>query len=267
MCERDREGMGQCYGKAKLTVENDGSTNNNAITSSTTTIIASSNDRPQTPLPSSSASNGAVKSTPGRPSNHSSQSPWPSPYPHGVSASPLPGGVSPSPARGSATPRRFFRRPFPPPSPAKHIKASLAKRLGHGAKPKEGPIPEDRGAEPEQALDKSFGYSKNFGAKFELGREVGRGHFGHTCSARGKKGDLKDRPVAVKIISKAKVQNSHSLYAVVLISFTVCTYLWTLISVTFLHDRNKKAGIYSYLEQKYVVLLKITIMGIYIYIN
>lgn len=191
--------MGQCYGKTKLTVENDASTNN------TTTIIASSNDQAQTPLPSSSASNGAVKSTPGRPSNPS-QSPWPSPYPHGVSSSPLPGGVSPSPARGSATPRRFFRRPFPPPSPAKHIKASLAKRLGHGAKPKEGPIPEDRGAEPEQALDKSFGYSKNFGAKFELGREVGRGHFGHTCSARGKKGDLKDRPVAVKIISKAKVQ-------------------------------------------------------------
>ncbi|XP_050249502.1 CDPK-related kinase 3-like isoform X2 [Quercus robur] len=196
--------MGQCYGKTNLTVENDASTNN------TTTIVASSNDHPQTPLASSSASNGAVKSTPGRPSNLS-QSPWPSPYPHGVSASPLPGGVSPSPARGSATPRRFFRRPFPPPSPAKHIKASLAKRLGHGAKPKEGPIPEDRGAEPEQALDKSFGYSKNFGAKFELGREVGRGHFGHTCSARGKKGDLKDRPVAVKIISKAKMTTAISI--------------------------------------------------------
>ena len=192
--------MGQCYGKTNPTAEND---------FTTTTIITDSNDRAQTPLPSGSGSNGAVnvpsvKNTPARSSNPS-QSPWPSPYPHGVSASPLPGGVSPSPARGSATPRRFFRRPFPPPSPAKHIKASLAKRLGHGTKPKEGPIPEERGAEPEQALDKSFGYSKNFGAKFELGREVGRGHFGHTCSAKGKKGDLKDRPVAVKIISKAKV--------------------------------------------------------------
>ena len=80
------------------------------------------------------------------------------------------------------------------------------KRLG--GKPKEGPIPEDRGAEPEQALDKSFGYGKNFGAKYELGKEVGRGHFGHTCSARGKKGELKDQPVAVKIVSKAKVQCS-----------------------------------------------------------
>ena len=121
-----------------------------------------------------------------------------------MNASPLPGdGVSPSPARGT-TPRRFFRRPFPPPSPAKHIRASLAKRLGQ-ARPKEGPIPEDRGAEAEQALDKSFGYGKNFGAKYELGKEVGRGHFGHTCSARVKKGELKDQLVAVKIISKAKV--------------------------------------------------------------
>ncbi|MCI21338.1 CDPK-related kinase 3-like, partial [Trifolium medium] len=55
-----------------------------------------------------------------------------------------------------------------------------------------------------QSLDKSFGYSKNFGAKYELGKEVGRGHFGHTCAARAKKGDLKDQPVAVKIISKSK---------------------------------------------------------------
>ena len=58
----------------------------------------------------------------------------------------------------------------------------------------------------ERGLDKSFGYGKNFGAKFELGREVGRGHFGHTYSAKGKKGELKGQPVAVKIISKVKVR-------------------------------------------------------------
>ncbi|KAE7999311.1 hypothetical protein FH972_003755 [Carpinus fangiana] len=196
--------MGQCYGKTNPTTEND---------TTITTITAASDDRPQTPLPSGSGSNGVVnvptvKNTPAR-SSH--PSPWPSPYPHGVSASPLPGGVSPSPARGSSTPRRFFRRPFPPPSPAKHIKASLAKRLGHGAKPKEGPIPEERGAEPERALDKSFGYSKNFGAKYELGKEIGRGHFGHTCSARGKKGELKDQSVAVKIISKSKMTTAISI--------------------------------------------------------
>ncbi|KAF2315184.1 hypothetical protein GH714_038366 [Hevea brasiliensis] len=155
--------MGQCYGKTNPTNEND----------STTTIVATG-DRNQTPLRPATPRNGAVgvqsvKNTPARSSN---PSPWPSPYPHGVSASPLPGGVSPSPARAS-TPRRFFRRPFPPPSPAKHIAASLAKRLG-GAKPKEGPIPEHGGTETEQqqqSLDKSFGYSKNFGAKYELGKE------------------------------------------------------------------------------------------------
>ncbi|KAJ4842137.1 Cyclin-dependent kinase 4 [Turnera subulata] len=199
--------MGQCYGKTNPTNENDAT--------ATTTIVAPA-DRGQTPLPSSSPRNGAasyggVKSTPGR-SSH--PSPWPSPYPHGVAASPLPAGVSPSPAR-SSTPRRFFRRPFPPPSPAKHIAASLAKRLG-GGKPKEGPIPEHGSAEGEQqqqqqSLDKSFGYSKNFGAKYELGKEVGRGHFGHTCSARVKKGEFRDQSVAVKIISKAKMTTAISI--------------------------------------------------------
>jgi hypothetical protein len=128
--------------------------------------------------------------------------------------------VSPSPAR--STPRRFFKRPFPPPSPAKHIKATLAKRLGVG-KPKEGTIPEEGGvgagagaavaaadsAEAERPLDKTFGFAKNFGAKYDLGKEVGRGHFGHTCSAVVKKGEFKGHTVAVKIISKAKVRGDH----------------------------------------------------------
>lgn len=193
--------MGQCYGKPNLKGDN-GETNAN-----TTTLVVSG-DRNQV---SSTPANGSVgvesvKNTPARSSN---QSPWPSPYPHGVSASPLPAGVSPSPARAS-TPRRFFRRPFPPPSPAKHIKASLAKRLG-GGKPKEGPIPEERGTEQDQSLDKNFGYSKNFGAKYELGKEVGRGHFGHTCSAKVKKGEFRDQPVAVKIISKAKMTTPISI--------------------------------------------------------
>lgn len=182
--------MGQCYGK----------------TVPTTTIVAASEDDqpPQTPV-TPSANNGAVnvpsvKNTPARSSAAASQ--WPSPYPYGGGSSPLPGGVTPSPAR--STPRRFFKRPFPPPSPAKHIKASLARRLGHN-KPREGPIPEDGATVTDQSLDKNFGYNKNFGAKYELGKEIGRGHFGHTCHARGRKGELKDQSVAVKIISKAKV--------------------------------------------------------------
>lgn len=87
------------------------------------------------------------------------------------------------------------------------------------AKPKEGPIPEEQGegggGEGERSLDKSFGYGKNFGAKFELGKEVGRGHFGHTCWAKGKKGDLKGQSVAVKIISKAKVRGFVMFFFVI----------------------------------------------------
>ncbi|KAG5231509.1 calcium-dependent protein [Salix suchowensis] len=201
--------MGQCYGKTSPANEND---------ASTVTIVASSSDNNQsTPLPSSTSRNGvrSVKNTPAR-SSSTHPSPWPSQYPHGVASSPLPVGVSPSPARAS-TPRRFFRRPFPPPSPAKHIAASLVKRLGGGGKPKEGPIPEHAGVEADQqqqqqqSLDKSFGYSKNFGAKYELGKEIGRGHFGHTCSATVKKGALKDQTVAVKIISKAKMTTAISI--------------------------------------------------------
>ncbi|CAA0836237.1 CDPK-related kinase 3 [Striga hermonthica] len=115
-----------------------------------------------------------------------------------------------------STPRRFFKKPFPPPSPAKHIRASLRK-LGQRKKPpREGPIPEDADAgESEQqqqhALDKNFGYNKNFGAKYELGKEVGRGHFGHTCCAKGRKGELKDTPLAVKIISKAQMTTAISI--------------------------------------------------------
>lgn len=87
--------------------------------------------------------------------------------------------------------------------------SAILKRHGAPGKSKEGPIPEDHGGDNEggeRPLDKSFGYPKNFAAKYELGKEVGRGHFGHTCWAKGKKGELKNLPVAVKIISKAKVR-------------------------------------------------------------
>lgn len=184
--------MGQCYGK-NIAVEDaiDGSRDRNKVVSNQNGVSSSS-----------------VKNTP----THPSSSPWRSPYPHAPSplpsiSSPLPPGVSPSPAR--STPRRFFRRPFPPPSPAKHIKSSLVKRQG-APKPKDGPIPEDS-VENERPLDKSFGYSKNFASKYELGHEVGRGHFGHTCFAKARKGELKGQPVAVKIISKAKMTTAIAI--------------------------------------------------------
>ncbi|TYG57319.1 hypothetical protein ES288_D08G132800v1 [Gossypium darwinii] len=123
-------------------------------------------------------------------------------------ASPLPAGVAPSPSP-ARTPGRKFRWPLPPPSPAKPIMAAIMRRKGSNkAAPTEGTIPEDgEGA----VLDKNFGYGKNLGAKFELGKEVGRGHFGHTCWAKGKKGELKGKSVAVKIISKAKMTSAISV--------------------------------------------------------
>ncbi|RRT83704.1 hypothetical protein BHE74_00002370 [Ensete ventricosum] len=113
------------------------------------------------------------------------------------SPSPLPGHYKNSPANSSvtSTPLRFLKRPFPPPSPAKHIKALLARRHG-SVKPNEAPIPE--GSEVEVGLDKNFGFSKQLFSKFELGEEIGRGHFGYTCTAKVKKGDMKGEEVAVK---------------------------------------------------------------------
>ena len=109
---------------------------------------------------------------------------------------------SPLNSSSNSTPKRFFKRPFPPPSPAKHIKAVWARRV----KPNEAAIPE--GEEVEGGgLDKSFGFSKNFASKYEVGEEVGRGHFGYTCKAKFKKGDSKGKDVAVKVIPKAKVSN------------------------------------------------------------
>lgn len=111
---------------------------------------------------------------------------------------------SPVNASANSTPKRFFRKPFPPPSPAKHIRAVLARRHG-SVKPNEASIPEGSEAEGATGLDKNFGFSKHLARKYELGEEVGRGHFGYTCAARFKKGELKGQQVAVKIIPKSKV--------------------------------------------------------------
>ncbi|THF94878.1 hypothetical protein TEA_021454 [Camellia sinensis var. sinensis] len=123
-----------------------------------------------------------------------------------------------SPARSStasanSTPRRIFKRPFPPPSPAKHIKSLLLRR--HGAvKPKNATaIPEGEEGEggDVEGLDKSFGFSKQFTSRYEVGEEVGRGHFGYTCSAVAKKGDLKGQRVAVKVIPKTKMTTAIAI--------------------------------------------------------
>ncbi|ONM60069.1 CDPK-related kinase 1 [Zea mays] len=127
----------------------------------------------------------------------------PSPLPpSSYKGSPANSSVSSTPARGG------LKRPFPPPSPAKHIRALLARRHG-SVKPNEVSIPE--GGEPELGLDKSFGFSKHFFAKYDLGEEIGRGHFGYTCSAKAKKGEHKGQDVAVKVIPKAKMTTAIAI--------------------------------------------------------
>ncbi|KAG5631983.1 hypothetical protein H5410_003700 [Solanum commersonii] len=102
----------------------------------------------------------------------------------------------------TSTLARFFKCPFSPPSPAKHIKALLLRRHG-SVKANAAAIPE--GEETKGAnLDKSFEFSKQFASKYEIGEEMGRGHFGYTCFAIVKIGELKGQKVVVKVIPKAK---------------------------------------------------------------
>lgn len=61
-------------------------------------------------------------------------------------------------------------------------------------------------------LDKQFGYSKQFVVKYEIGEEIGRGHFGYTCKAKVIKGDLKGKEVAVKVIPKEKVGKFYMFF-------------------------------------------------------
>ncbi|KAL3525717.1 hypothetical protein ACH5RR_014089 [Cinchona calisaya] len=171
------------------------------------------NDSKRNPIPTKDKDNTIqVKDNGGTPSKKSG--------PESGKKSPLFPFYSPSPAHylfskkspANSTPRSFFKRPFPPPSPAKHIKAVLAKRHG-SVKPNEAAIPEGNESEgvAATALDKSFGFSKNFGNKYELGEEVGRGHFGYTCRAKFKKGELKGQDVAVKVIPKFKMTTAIAI--------------------------------------------------------
>ncbi|KAL1191518.1 CDPK-related kinase 7 [Cardamine amara subsp. amara] len=141
---------------------------------------------------------------------HSAQKTKSSGFPF-YSPSPLPSLFKTSPAVSSSvssTPLRIFKRPFPPPSPAKHIRALLARRHG-SIKPNEATIPE--GSECEVGLDKKFGFSKQFASHYDIDGEVGRGHFGYTCSAKGKKGSLKGQDVAVKVIPKSKMATAIAI--------------------------------------------------------
>ncbi|CAN6819998.1 unnamed protein product [Brassica oleracea] len=139
-----------------------------------------------------------------------------------VKASPLFPFYTPSPAKHrrnksvggesksvTSTPLRQLVRAFHPPSPAKHIRDVLRRRKGK----KEATLPAEGKSEEEEevGLDKRFGYSKEFESRMELGEEIGRGHFGYTCSAKFKKGELKDLEVAVKVIPKSKMTTAIAI--------------------------------------------------------
>ncbi|KAL5738718.1 hypothetical protein ACOSP7_031479 [Xanthoceras sorbifolium] len=186
--------MGLCCSKSVTVVNNNDS-------------IAGPGDGDSTSVPQPKPT-VTVLPTPQADSSSFTLSPFPSPLPAGVAP-------SPSPAR---TPGKKFRWPLPPPSPAKPIMSAIMKRLGSGKeKWKRSPVAENKqgggggGGGAESELNKNFGYSKNFATKFEVGKEVGRGHFGHTCWAKGRKGELKGLPVAVKIISKAKMTTALAI--------------------------------------------------------
>ncbi|KAL2326009.1 hypothetical protein Fmac_025067 [Flemingia macrophylla] len=131
-----------------------------------------------------------------------SPSPLPSWFKSSPSSNSNPGSV------GSTPLRNILKRPFPPPSPAKHIRALLARRHG-SVKPNEASIPE--GAECEVGLDKTFGFAKHFSAHYEIKEEVGRGHFGYTCSGIAKKGAFKGIHVAIKVIPKPKMTTAVAI--------------------------------------------------------
>nr|XP_027192836.1 CDPK-related protein kinase isoform X2 [Cicer arietinum] len=139
-------------------------------------------------------------------SNEETQNPKKTPFFPFYTPSPAHNLFSANFPKTPGTPRRFFR----PPSPAKHIRSLLARRHG-SVKPNIGAsISEGSEAETVAPLDKNFGFSKHFGNKYEVGEEVGRGHFGYTCSAIAKfnnKGDLKGHRVAVKMTTAIAIED------------------------------------------------------------
>ncbi|XVF01220.1 hypothetical protein REPUB_Repub04eG0069200 [Reevesia pubescens] len=138
------------------------------------------------------------------------KSPPPLPLPPTTPFLPMytPSPAHPNKPKTPSTPLRFFKRPFPPPSPAKHIRAVLRRqRKGNKKAENEARIAEGEEEDEEEGveLDKRFGFSKELRSRLEVGEEVGRGHFGYTCSAKFKKGEFKGQQVAVKVIPKTKM--------------------------------------------------------------
>ncbi|KAJ6403515.1 hypothetical protein OIU84_015428, partial [Salix udensis] len=99
----------------------------------------------------------------------------------------------------TSKPSPYF--PLYTPSPFKKTPFKSKKKKKSGADPS---AEDDDDNEEAVELDKRFGFSKEFTSRLEVGEEVGRGHFGYTCSAKFKKGERKGQQVAVKVIPKSK---------------------------------------------------------------
>lgn len=90
--------------------------------------------------------------------------------------------------------------------------ASAGSGLGPGQKP----------------LDKNFGFSKNIALKYDIEEEIGRGHFGHTCAGRIRKGDNKGQRVAIKIIPKGKVWSTVRTFFVQRLAWKPFYVFWMI---------------------------------------
>lgn len=112
----------------------------------------------------------------------------------------------------------------------------LRRRKSNKKAENEGKIVEGEEEEEEGVeLDKRFGFSKELKSKLEVKEEVGRGHFGYTCSAKFKKGEFKDQQVAVKVIPKSKVWSSVFILFSKFIPFdNVCNWKCLILSSSFL---------------------------------
>ncbi|KAL9333468.1 hypothetical protein Peur_073607 [Populus x canadensis] len=119
----------------------------------------------------------------------------------------------------TSTPLRFFKKSLAPPSLTKYFKAVLRRQ---NKKEKNTLVvfhhfvndawkflyykskDELRNHTPYR-WELSRWQRYEFTSRLEVGEEVGRGHYGYTCSAKFKKGARKGQQVAVKVIPKPKM--------------------------------------------------------------
>ncbi|PQQ01948.1 CDPK-related kinase 5 [Prunus yedoensis var. nudiflora] len=122
---------------------------------------------------------------------------------------------SPKVVSGEDQERHFHSQPLFPATLSAAVAGQTHKgRAGSAAGKKASAsvaIPEDAEDEDGVELDKRFGFSKELTSRLEVGDEVGRGHFGYTCSARFKKGEFKGQQVAVKVIPKSKMTTAIAI--------------------------------------------------------